>query len=69
MQLYSLYLYIKSSNKEKGVDRMKDVVLDEVMKDDIISREDFEKYFNKKQIVNKQKYQEYLNKKTREQIF
>ena len=48
---------------------MKDVVLNEVKKDDIISREDFEKYFNKKQIVNKQKYQEYLNKRTREQIF
>ena len=47
---------------------MKDVVLDEVMKDEIISREDFEKYFNKKQIVNKQKYQEYLNKKIYEQM-
>ena len=58
------YMY----SKEKGVDRMKDVVLDEVMKDDIISREDFEKYFNKKQIVNKQKYQEYLNKKIYEQM-
>ena len=47
---------------------MKDVVLDEVMKDEIISREDFEKYFKKKQIVNKQKYQEYLNKKIYEQM-
>ena len=48
---------------------MKDVVLDEIIKCEIISKEDFVKYFNKKQIVNKEKYQEYLNKNIYKQIF
>ena len=41
---------------------MKDVILDEVRKELIISKKDFAKYFNKKQVVNKKKYQEYFYK-------
>ena len=48
---------------------MKDVVLDEAMKKLIISKKDFEKYFNKKQVVKKKKYQEYFDKNIYKQIF
>ena len=41
---------------------MKNVVLDEVMKELIINKKDFVKYFNKKPVVNKKKYQEYFYK-------
>ena len=48
---------------------MKDVILDEVMKELIINKKDFAKYFNKKQVVNKKKYQEYFNKNIYKQTF
>ena len=41
---------------------MKNIVLDKVMKELIINKKDFAKYFNKKQVVNKKKYQEYFYK-------
>ena len=42
---------------------MKDVVLNEVMKELIISNEDFEKYFNKKQIISGKELLEYYIRK------
>lgn len=41
---------------------MKDVILNEVMKEKIISREDFKNYFNRKQIITKEEYSIYFNK-------
>ena len=68
MQLYSLYLYIKSFRKRRNR-YMKDVVLDGKIKNLIISKEDFVKYFNKKQILSRKKYQEYFNKNIYKQTF
>lgn len=43
----------------------KDVVFNEVMKELIISKEDFKNYFNGRKIINKKEYQEYLKTKNR----
>lgn len=43
---------------------MKDVVLDEVMKELIISKKDFEKYFKKKNIVDIKQYNSYIKTKS-----
>lgn len=48
---------------------MKYVVLDGKTKNLIISKEDFVKYFNKKQILSRKKYQEYFNKNIYKQTF
>lgn len=42
----------------------KDVVLDEIMKELIISKEDFKDYFNERRIITKQEYREYLEART-----
>ena len=42
---------------------MKGVVLNEVMKKLIISKEDFKNYFNERKIINKMEYYEFLNSK------
>lgn len=39
---------------------MRDVVVDEIIKEQIISNEDFEKYFDKKEWITKEEYQKYL---------
>lgn len=39
------------------------VILNEVMKELIISKEDFEKYFNSRKIISKEEYKIYLQKK------
>ena len=43
---------------------MKNVVLDEVMKELIISKRDFEKYFKKKNIINIEQYNAYIKTKS-----
>ena len=57
------YIYKSRALIKKRRNRcMKNIVLDEVMKELIINKKDFAKYFNKKQVVNKKKYQEYFYK-------
>lgn len=41
---------------------MKNITFRELKENFIISNEDFEKYFNKKQIVSREKWEEYFNK-------
>ena len=43
---------------------MKNVVLDEVMKELIINKKDFEKYFKKKNIINIEQYNVYIKTKS-----
>lgn len=43
----------------------KDVVLNEIKKELIISKEDFKDYFNERRIITKQEYREYLESKNR----
>lgn len=43
---------------------MKDVVLDEVMKELIISKRDFENYFKKKNIIDIEQYNSYIKTKS-----
>ena len=43
---------------------MKDVVLNEVMKELVISKEDFERYFKKKNIINIEQYNSYIKTKS-----
>lgn len=43
---------------------MKNVVLDEVMKELIISKEDFKRYFKKKNIISIGKYNSYIKTKS-----
>nr|DAQ61996.1 MAG TPA: hypothetical protein [Caudoviricetes sp.] len=40
---------------------MKDVVENEVMKELIITKEDFKKYFDESKIITKEKYENYIN--------
>lgn len=42
---------------------MIDVIEKEIMKELIISKEDFEKYFNSRKIISKEEYKIYLQKK------
>ena len=48
---------------------MKDVVLDEVMKNEIISKENFSRYFAQKKIITKEEYNIYFNKEIYEQKY
>ena len=48
---------------------MKDVVLDEVMKNEIISKENFSRYFAQKKIITKEEYNIYCNKEIYEQKY
>ena len=41
----------------------KDVVLDVEMKELIISKEDFKRFFNERKIINKKEYKQYLKQK------
>lgn len=41
---------------------MKDEILNEVMKEKIISKENLNNYFNRKQIITKEEYSIYFNK-------
>jgi len=57
------YITFKSF-KNEGENVMKDVILNEikneVMKELIISKEDFRKYFNGRNIISKKEYEKYL---------
>ena len=43
---------------------MKDEVLNEVMKELIVSEKDFEKYFKKKNIIDTEQYHSYIKTKS-----
>lgn len=45
---------------------MKDVVLNRVMKELIISKEDFRNYFNEKKVINSNEYEKYFKCKNAE---
>lgn len=47
---------------------MKNVVLNEVIKDEFITKENFNSYFAQKQIITKEEYNIYFNKKICEQM-
>lgn len=42
---------------------MKDVVLDEVVKELIITKEDFKSYFDERNIISRKEYEKYLKRK------
>ena len=48
---------------------MKNITFEELKENFIISNENFEKYFNKKQIICKEKWKQYFNKNTYKRMF
>lgn len=57
MKLNKLYLFIKTNKRRNRY-----------MKN-IISKEDFKKYFNKRQVISKENFIVYINKKICEQKY
>ena len=54
---------LKSNDEEIFIN---EVVLDKIMKEFIISKQDFKNYFNGRCIINKNEYQEYLELKNKQ---